>query len=259
MGGWEDCLPTVAACPYPVYPWQDIAIPEQGEVWALPWEARIIGEEVTLSVQGIRLPYRFEKRISLEGKRIRLQHRITNPSAFPIYYLWATHPLLRVRPGMRIVLPADARVRLEWSRDNRLGAYLDEVVWPVARDRWGGVVRIDQVGDATLGWADKLYAAVPHEGWCGVYDPETQLTIAFSFDPRQLPYIGIWINQGGWPPVGPACYNLALEPTKGYPDLLSVAHARGTAALLEPGADQEWEVQCCFGYAPSVQALLDSA
>jgi hypothetical protein len=37
MSGWEDCLPTIAASPYPDWPWDGIALPEQGEVWALPW------------------------------------------------------------------------------------------------------------------------------------------------------------------------------------------------------------------------------
>ncbi len=256
MGGWEDCLPTVAAGPYPTWPWQATELPEHGEVWALPWVAEMVDGGVMLRVHGVRLPYHFEKRVTLEGNRVRLSHRITNPSAFPIHYLWAAHPLFRVRPGMRIALPEGGRGRVDWSRDGRLGVYLDAVSWPETRDMRGVVTQLDRIGTPTLGHADKLYIAAGGEGWCGLHDPESEQALALRFDPRRLPYVGVWINQGGWPLDAPACYNVALEPTNGYPDLLHIAHARGTAATIAPQESQEWEVTLSFGRAASVRALL---
>lgn len=256
MSGWEDCLPAVAAGAYPEAPWQGIHLPEHGEVWALPWEARSVGSVVELAVQGIRLPYRFEKRVSLEGNRVLLHHRIVNPSAFPIRYLWATHPLFRVRPGMRIVLPPGLNVRVDFSRDGRLGSYLDELQWPAARDALGRAVELDLVGEPGLGYADKLYSTATREGWCGLHDPESGKSIVLGFDPHRLPYIGVWINQGGWPLEGAACYNVALEPTCGYPDLLDVAYERGVVATVGPGEKQEWDVELRFGKTDSVRTLL---
>lgn len=90
MSGWEDCLPTIAASTYPGWPWEGIALPEQGEVWALPWDARITGVGVDLQVRGERLPYRFEKSVAVVGSRVLLHHRLTNLSPFPLRYMALT-------------------------------------------------------------------------------------------------------------------------------------------------------------------------
>jgi hypothetical protein len=254
--GWEDCLPNIAAGPYPEWPWRGVSLPDHGEVWALPWEARIDGEAIELAVHGVRLPYRFEKRVSVDGNRVHLLHRITNPTAFPMRYIWATHPLFRVRPGTRIVLPEGVRVRIDSSIGWRLGQYLDELSWPIARDTRGQDVELDRVGEPDLGFADKLYTTRVDEGWCGLYDTESRRAVALTFDPEQLPNIGIRSNQGGWPSEGPSSYNVGLEPTCGYPDALDVAHERGAVATIAPGERQEWAVTLHFGEADSVQALL---
>jgi galactose mutarotase-like enzyme len=257
MSGWEDCLPTVAASSYPEWPWQGVLLPEHGEVWALPWDPRSIDGGVELVVHGVRLPYRFEKHVSLDGNRVRLRHRIVNPSAFPIRYVWATHPLFRVRPGTRVVLPTGVRVRVDWSRDGRLGPFLTDLPWPTAADAAGRLATLDRVGEPSLGYADKLYTTAIREGWCGLRDPDSGQAVGLTFDPRRLPYLGVWINQGGWPLTGRAGYNVALEPTCGYPDLLEVAVGRGAAARVGPGERQEWGVELRFGRSDSVQDLLE--
>ena len=256
MGGWEDCLPTVAASSYPEWPWLGVALPEHGEVWAVPWQARAVADEVVLTAHGVRLPYHFEKRVALDGNRVRLRHRIENPTVFPIRYLWATHPLFAVRPGMRIVLPPGARVRVDWSRGGRLGEYLAELPWPQAQDAAGRPVELDRIGEAALGHADKLYTDAVGEDWCGLEDRERGRAIALTFDRGRLPYVGVWINQGGWPVNGPGAFNVALEPTCGFPDLLDVAVERGHAATVGPGEAREWDVELVFGSAGSVRELL---
>jgi hypothetical protein len=256
MSGWEDCIPTVAASEYPEPPWEGIPLPEHGEVWALPWDARATDEAVELIIHGVRLPYRFEKSISIEGNGVCLHHRLVNPSAFPIRYIWATHPLFDVRPGTHIVLPKVTSVLLDWSRNDRLGSYLDELSWPVAQDTQGRPVQLDRIGESQLGYADKLYTSQVTEGWCGLYDPENGNAVVLTFDARQLPYVGVWINQGGYPVDGVPCYNVALEPTCGYPDLLDVACSQGAAATIAPGQQQEWTVDLLFGSVGSVESLL---
>lgn len=256
MSGWEDCLPTVAASRYPEEPWHDTRLPEHGEIWALPWISRTDGREVELVVHGIHLPYRFEKRVSISDNRVRVHHCILNPSAFPIKYIWATHPLFAVHPGMRIVLPECTNVRIDWSRDYRLGGYLDELPWPKTQDSQGHPVQLDHVGEADVGHADKLYTSRVANGWCGLHDPEDGYAAALTFDPEQLPYVGIWINRGGYPLEDTPCYNVALEPTCGYPDLLDVAHSRGATATVNPGQQQEWTIELLFGSADSVESLL---
>jgi len=256
MSGWEDCLPTVAADTYPAWPWQGVALPEHGEVWALPWLTRVLPSAVEVSVHGVRLPYRFEKRISLDGALLRLHHRLSNPSAFPMHYVWAAHPLFQVRSGMRIVLPDGGRLYVDWSRDDHLGRYLDTISWPRTRDIHGDVRQLDRIDDASPGRADKLYLSPLTAGWCGLYDPDDGYAVALSFDVRRLPVLGVWINQGGWPLDREGDHTVALEPATGHPDLLHVAVARGTATTIGPGEEHTWDVALCFGHATSVPSLL---
>lgn len=256
MSGWEDCLPTVAASTYPAWPWSGITLPEHGEVWALPWTATMTKDGVTLTVQGMRLPYHFEKSISLKGAHVQVRHRLTNPSAYPLRYLWAAHPLFQVRPGMHIVLPEEGRLYVDWSRDQWLGTYPDAVTWPEARDARGAPVRLDQLGPPSHERAAKLYLAPVTAGWCGIYDSEHAYAVALSFDAARLPALGVWINLGGWPTEEQNIYHIALEPTTGHPDLLDVAVARGTAATIGPGETQTWTVTLCFGPADTVPSLL---
>jgi galactose mutarotase-like enzyme len=255
--GWEDCLPNIAAGRYPEWPWEDAELPDHGEVWTLPWQTRVDGDALELSVHGVRLPYHFEKRISLAGNRVRLDHRLINPTAFPIRYIWATHPLFDVRPGMQIVLPEGVSVRIDSSKQGRLGSYLQELSWPATLSSSGDRVQLDLIGDPDQALADKLFTSPVSEGWCGLYDPERRRAIGMTFDPEQLPYIGVWINQGGFPPGGPPSFNLGLEPCSGFPDALDVAVKRGFAPTVEPGETNEWWIELQSGEAGSVRELLD--
>ena len=256
MSGWEDCLPTIAAGPYPDGPWAGTLLPEHGEVWTLPWAARLTGKGMILETHGVRLPYHLRKELVLADDWLVLRHWLHNPTAFPMVYLWATHPLFRARPGLRIGLPAGVRLRLDWSRDGRLGDYLDPVDWPEAVTRRGERVRLDVLGGPAAGVADKLYAVGLPAGWCGLHDPEREVGVVLLFDPQVLPAVGVWLNLGGWPVAGPPTYHLALEPTVGYPDLLAVAAARGTAPVLAPGATHEWSLELRAGRARTLTDLL---
>jgi galactose mutarotase-like enzyme len=256
MSGWEDCLPNISGGQYPEHPWNGVELPDHGEVWTIPWDGRVDGDALELSVHGVRLPYRFEKRISIEDDAVRLTHRMINPTAYPMRYIWATHPLFAIRPGMRIALPDGVKMRIDSSVGWRLGGYLDELPWPNATDASGDPVALDEIGDVASGFADKLYTTSVSEGWCGLYDPATRRAIALTFDPDELPYIGVWINQGGYPGSGAPGYNVGLEPCAGYPDALDVAAERGDAATIEPGEQREWTIAFRYGEADSVQELL---
>jgi hypothetical protein len=254
--GWEDCLPNISASVYPEWPWDGIELPDHGETWTIPWDARIDGTGLELSMHGVRLPYRFEKRVELVGGRVRVIHRLSNPTAYPMRYNWATHPLFEVRPGMRIELPDGVKVRIDSSVGWRLGNYLDELGWPLARDASGNEVALDLIGPPELAYADKLFTDEVSEGWCGLYDPASSQAIALTFNPDELPYIGVFINQGGYPGDGSAGYNVGLEPCSAWPDSLDVAFERGAVATVQPGAQNVWTIELQYGKAESVKDLL---
>jgi hypothetical protein len=260
--GFDECLPSIGACVYPEGPWQGMNVPDHGEVWSIPWSYAVDGTRVHLSVHGVRFPYAFEKTIVLRPPNaIRLDYAFTNLSSFPFKFLWSAHPLLAPRPGMRIHLPAETQVRVDWSKDGRLGDLLAEHPWPLSRNRQGQAVDLGLIGNRECGHVDKLYTTRLSEGWCAVHDPADGFYAAMIFPVERVPYVGLSINQGGWPLDRPAHFNLGLEPCNGYPDCLDVAIASGEFAVAAPGDRLEWHLElhvgCCSDLPSELQRLRE--
>jgi hypothetical protein len=246
--GFDECLPSIGSCAYPEEPWRGTQVPDHGEVWSIPWSHSRNGERVRLGVRGVRFPYIFEKSIELRTPgSIRLTYALTNESCFPFKYLWSAHPLLAPNPGMRVHLPPETAVRVDWSKDSRLGSLLEEHPWPVSHDRFGREVDLGLIPNRESGHVEKLYTTRLNDGWCAVHDPEDGFYVAAIFPSERVPYVGLSINLGGWPLDRPAYYNLGLEPCNGYPDRLDVAVAAGDCAIAAPGERHEWHVDLHIG------------
>ena len=237
VGGFDECFPTVGACFYPAGPWAGTPLPDHGEVWALPWAARPEGDALHLTVQGIRLPYRLEKTIRLLGEgRIRFEYRATNPTPFPMPFLWSSHPLFELRPGMGLNLPVgEMRVFSAPSFPARHGA---TIPWP-----GGKGLALDRVPEADAGLAVKLFSPPLDEGWAELTDPADGARFRFEFDPTRVTHLGLWLNYGGWAGVPGAepYFNLGLEPCIGAPDTLDTAVNHWQEyGLLPPDASVKW-------------------
>ncbi len=260
ISGFDECFPGIAEGPYPEYPWQGTIIPDHGELWTLPWETRLEGETLVLTVHGVRFPYQLEKRLTLEpgagsGAALRIAYRLSNLAPFPLRYLWSAHPLFAAQPGMRVLLPDAVPVRVDWSKHDRLGPFGTAHLWPQTQQADGAATRLDVLPDFGADTADKLYTErlppTSAAGWCALHDPATDEYLAFRFDPQRVPYIGVWLNMDAWPlepgdGEGP-CYNVALEPCTGYPDRLDLAVQRDEAATLAANATNTWTVRLEVG------------
>ncbi len=77
-----------------------------------------------------------------------------------------------------------------------------------------------------LGWSAKLYAEAP-EPVSAVAPDGARLEI--DWERGFAPVLGIWLSYGGWPPGGPPCEQVALEPTTSAHDDLASAQADGQA------------------------------
>jgi hypothetical protein len=73
---------------------------------------------------------------------------------------------------------------------------------------------------------------------------------------RLVTHMGLWLNQGGWPPGEDALYHAALEPCTGGADDLAVAIRLGEAMTLGPHASLHWEVALRVGAGPRALAAL---
>jgi len=189
------------------------------------------------------LPYVLRRTARLVDSALELDYEITNTSENSFRYLWSAHPALSVEAGTEIILPPDVH---EVAVDFSVGSHLavgKTVEWPntVAAD--GSRVVLNLVAGPEQKTADKLFTSRLTQGYCGLRFPGTNESVFFRFDPQAVPFVGLWICQGGWPLDRPAQFTVALEPCSGRPDLLTKAIANNECPELLPMATQRWSLR----------------
>ncbi|MFY0571520.1 hypothetical protein ACN28E_47880 [Archangium lansingense] len=237
--GFDECFPTVAACASPDEP--ERSWPDHGVLWTSAWRWELEGSRLHMEAEsGPRSPWRFRRTLELDGPTLRLGYEVENLTDAPRRFLWAAHPLLSVSAGSTLHLPGSVtEVEVEYSAGGRLGPRGSRVPWPGR-----GEHRLDVVHGPHLGLADKLFAGPLREGWCALHDAARGSRVTFRFDPVELPFLGVWLCQGGWPSSRPGRhFTVALEPCNGMPDALDAAAARGTCVTLEGGGRTQWSLE----------------
>ncbi|HMA37674.1 MAG TPA: hypothetical protein VKY74_24685 [Chloroflexia bacterium] len=238
--GIDECFPAVAPGPYPAPPWAGRPIADHGEIWSATWAVVETGPALRTQVTGVEFPYLFERSLEVgPGRGLLFRYRVRNLGDAPFLYCWAAHAIWAPTPGMRLVVPEPATVRLNGAT----GA------WPVPIPpafRWSPAPPIPSGEDGSLGVvpppagavgrAAKLFLTDLQAGWVGLYDPATDSHLRLQYDPAQLNTLGLWLNWHGWQDY----YHLGVEPAIGTVDDLTGAQAQGTARALAPQGVHEW-------------------
>jgi hypothetical protein len=243
--GYDECVPSVSGCDIEGES-VAISIPDHGDFWRLPFDVlEADANHVVLEATGFSLPLRFRKTVQLEGSKLLLSYELQNMGGFPVNYLWSAHPGFAVEAGDRVVLPGSVdRVTVEWSAGGRLGAQGGIHSWPKTQTNAGRPTDLSVVGTVEEKVGDKLFASAPVEGWCALDRIRLGRRIEMHFDPRQAPYLGLWLAYAGWPEDrSPKQFCVALEPCTAPTDSLAVSIRRGWATLLTPQAINRWQVE----------------
>ncbi|MCM3630549.1 DUF5107 domain-containing protein [Paenibacillus glycanilyticus] len=240
QGGWDEMFPTIEACACPDEPWQERSYPDHGEVWCIPWTYAIEGESLRLIVEGRQVPYRFSKKVSLAGSELLLDYEVVNPTTHAFSYLWAAHPLLNIRAGMKLnVSPSLSEIEIAYSQDERLGRMRDTNTFPIASGRDGVAVDLSVLEDKDKNAAEKYYFTAPlQEGDVQLTDPSSGDSMRFRFSPEDVPYLAMWANYGGY-----GDYTFAVEPATGYMDSVYRAHELGKTKQAQPGSTNAWTLR----------------
>jgi hypothetical protein len=212
--GMDECLPTIAPCA-----WQKRTLADHGEVWSKPWNvddeawARgVLNTTVRLEVS----PFDFQRSIELREDVVHLSYTLNNRSAIEEQFVWAMHPLLRLRTWDELVLPASTR------------ALLDDESW------------IDNVNSAVPpGGCSKLYAGPLTEGFAGIHNSKTGDRLEFEWSPSENNSLGLWLTSGGWHGHS----HFAIEPTNAADDRLDQAAARNRCGRLAAAGTASWTVR----------------
>ena len=214
LGGWDECLPTIAACS-----WQGRALPDHGEVWTVAWEFDLEAWKQGRLKTSVRLPvspFQFTRAIELRGNVVAVHYVLGNLSAAPQAFLWAAHPLLALHDGDRLELTDETRRLLDG-------------------DGWIETLNLADRSPACA----KLYAGPLREGRAAVVNSHTGDRLTFEWDIAGGDTLGLWLTRGGWN----GHHHLALEPATGAPDSLATANESKRCAVIAPGVTKHWDLQ----------------
>ncbi|MFL6426721.1 MAG: hypothetical protein ACJ71S_00645 [Acidobacteriaceae bacterium] len=242
-GGFDECLPTVA---------QTETAPDHGELWRYVWQEEAAENEVPLHTTALGGAIVVERCARLEGSSLLLDYAVENRSDTPQTLLYSAHPLLRVEPGDRILLPAEVReVLLEGSAGDRLGKRGDHIAWPVPKQGCD----LSVMGPPDGLQADKVFAGPLRDGWCALARPSLDEALELTFTSDVLPYLGLWICRAAWPDSGAAKqYTVAFEPASSPNDSLADAERDETAWRLGPGERRAWSLRFRIGKRQEIEA-----
>ncbi len=251
--GWDECLPTVAACS--VETESGVAVmQDHGDLWRVGWRVlEQAPDAVTMSARCEALPLELTRSMILAetetGCRLRLLYSLRHVGLERVPWSWAAHPLFACEAGDRIVLPEAVRqMRVEGSRGNRLGAPGAWIEWPCAeRDdssrpdaASADSMDLSVVEPASTGHAEKLFSDRLSEtdGWCRLERRRAGVNVTVRFDARATPYLGLWLCYGGWPESGERQMCVAMEPTTAPTDALATMGS--WTRWMEPGETTHW-------------------
>jgi hypothetical protein len=219
LAGLDECLPTIAPCV-----WKGRTLPDHGELWNTSWrvdDAAWRNGTLSASVSLEISPFDFQRTIQLDDNEVCLGYRLSNRSAAEEHFLWAMHPLLALRPGDRLVLPASTRARLNneaWSEN------LDLAI--------------------PEGSFSKLFACPVSEGSTAIHNRATGEQIDLKWCPDENNALGLWLTRGGWH----GYHHFAMEPANADADTLTAAATRNRCRVVAPGGSAAWQVS--FRIAP---------
>ncbi len=243
FSGFDEMFPSISRCFYENPPFAGVEIPDHGEVWSIPWQYSIEKERVILEVKGVRLPYKLHKTVSLEGSRIHIEYEATNLSDFNLDFIWAAHPLFNTSKGMEFIVPVGMNKIVNAVPGKRLPDYGRSYDFPIAQLADGSKFNLSIVPEKNeFGYQKYYFLCKVTQGWCILYDPAKKLNIGLSFPKEQVPYLGMWLNEGGWD----GQYNIAPEPATGAMDSITAAKLWQAGSILKAGQSLDWYLNIDF-------------
>jgi galactose mutarotase-like enzyme len=237
MSGWDEMMPTITPCEV-----DGFHFPDHGEVWSIPWQVNRTADGISATVNGIARPYAFTRLATLKTPDIlELTYHLRNTGTAAMPYLWAAHPQFLAEESTRIVFPAEATQVINVVADDPVwGAVGASYPWPVAKGRDGQTWRLDRVRPVDRHACRKFYLPPDRPiGWAALVQEERGCQLRMSWSPAELPYLGLWVDEGTYNRLPVA----APEPSNGYYDGLEKAIANQRVTVLAPGEESRWRLR----------------
>ncbi|MGO9310518.1 MAG: hypothetical protein ACLQDL_16035 [Spirochaetia bacterium] len=162
-------------------------------------------------------------------------------------FIWAAHPLFNAREGMRFIVPTGMKRVINAVPGPTLGGYGRHLDFPVAEGPDGRGIRLDLVPARNpIGFQKYWFSDKVTDGWCMIRDDATELTIGMAFPREKVPYLGMWLNEGGFE----GQYNIAPEPATAAMDRIDFSKMWGIGSVLAPASRMEWHLVIAVSDGP---------
>ncbi|MBN1888854.1 MAG: hypothetical protein JW850_12745 [Thermoflexales bacterium] len=238
LGGWDECCPTVGSSHYPLLPYAGLPLVDHGECWLQQPEEQRDGMRIEHTWRGKALPFELRRRIELDCERphLALSYTLRSLSDERLALLWSAHPLVAIEAGMRLELAEGTRMTIN-SEGSPLGSPGTSFEWPLC-----GTFDLSLITPQAA-WYAKMFSEILDPGEVSLLAPSGErLRLSWSSGQRLL-RLGLWLNYNGCSgDGGDPLQVVGLEPCVGATDALEDAVAEGTALVLEPGGQRDWQV-----------------
>ncbi len=225
VSGADEMFPTIDPC---------MGYPCHGEVCRVPHNVVVSDERLTIEYTSKKFMYKYKKTISeTDCGNMKIEYEIENTGRDSLPCLWAFHMMFAAEDGGRAFAEVEKTATAEIIFDDtgRFG-------------KKGDIISLD---DKLLtsreykenGDAYKYYISEPvKEGKCGYFRPDKSCGVALCYDMDKLPYLGIWMNDGGFKNM----YSATVEPCNLPFDSPENAKKRGFEFLIHPGEKMEFDI-----------------
>ena len=252
-GGWDEVLLSVKPGKVRALSDKVATIPDHGDLIGSEWSVDELqvtdaGDVVcVMSVLGNSAAYRFERQIRLPHAKasVEIRYRFRNDSDESLPWFWCAHPLLAVEPDARIEIDGKLQLRVDDLATQDLVDGDSEQHWPNLSMRDGSSLDLSRCfrvnGAQQL--ASKLFVRSPNSGVASLSLADGRSQLIFRYDPDELPWMGLWINNAAWSGVGSEPYtNLGLEPSTTPYDCVNQAIENEAVPWLEAGGERTWSL-----------------
>ncbi len=256
-GGWDEILFSTKPCEVGLPDGAQRQIPDHGDLVGQVWKVEESGTLPSghavcrLTAIGRAFDFRWSRVAILDAQRalLTLEYSLENTGDARWPWAWCAHPLLAVERGMRIELPAGQKFRVAESMRLNLSPSDSEFDWPRLPLRSGNAIDLSAGFDSESDrFAAKVFVRSASPGRVGLSSADGTERLQFRYDERQIPWVGLWINNRAWSGCGsPAHFNLGLEPSTTPCESLAETIAAGWTQHLEPGKIRSWSLSIEVG------------
>ncbi len=230
--GYDDCFPSVSACPYPGH---DLVIPDHGEVCWLPWEIIEKPDGLEFSVRSQALPFLLKREMRFSDNSLTWLFEVHNQGKEALPFQHVIHP----------VMPLDDVVGMQMPS---FTSAFDDINQKTLKVKSPEDLR-NYLLKQPKGTANMLFLQNVKEGklsleFRALTRQAGSLKLEMHFPLELFPTVGIWWNNDGYPDEDGIRRNeCAFEPISGSNSSLEDAHKEGSCLSVLPGEKMNWQIE----------------